>query len=183
MLLFLNSTVNRSQVFQEWKWTLFKKTQTLEYGHNAVSLGVIIWLLVLWFQLQYSLLMIVLYGLKCGRGGRADNWLPFGTFAVNPGWQSSHCYKNLSGTRLEREEYKIRRELAISSPGLAIRFAPCFSIDEWGGCQFLSNGGKRALGMFVMPMANGFLVGYSLSLKHCENPWPPSPPVQQFCHQ
>lgn len=116
------------------------------------------------------MLTIALCGLKCGRGGKADNWLPFGTFAVNPGWQSSHYYKNMLGIRVERDEYEIRRELAISSSGLAIRSTPCFSIDEWGGCQFLINGGKRALGMFVMPVANGFLVDYSLRLRHCENP-------------
>jgi len=30
--------------------------------------------------------------------------------------------------------------------------------------------GKKALGMIVMPVDKGFLVGYSLSLKLCENP-------------
>lgn len=81
-----------------------------------MSLGVIILLIVLWFRLQpelYSLLTIVLCGRKSGRGGRAENWLPFETFAVNPGWQSSCYNKNTFETSVEREEYEISRELAI----------------------------------------------------------------------
>lgn len=53
-----------------------------------MSLGVIILLIVLWFSLQpelYSLLMIVLCELKCGRGGRGDSCLSFEMFTVNLG--------------------------------------------------------------------------------------------------
>ena len=112
-----------------------------------MSLGVIILLIVLWFRLQlelYSLLAIVLCGLKRRRGGRADNWLPFETFAVNPGWQSHSYYKNMLETRVERGEYEIRRQLAISSSGLAIRSTPCFDIAEWGECQFSINSGEKS---------------------------------------
>lgn len=107
-----------------------------------MSLGVIILLIVLRFRLQpelYSLLTVVLCGLKCRRGGRADNWLPFEELAVNPGWQSSCYYKNMLETRVERDEYEIRRELAISLSGLAIRCSPCFAIAEMGERQFSIN--------------------------------------------
>lgn len=44
--------------------------------------------------------------------------------------------------------------------GLLLVFAKA----EWGECQFLTNGGKKALEMIMMPVANGLLVGYSLCL-------------------
>ena len=93
---------------------------------------------------MYALLTIVSCGLKCGRGGRADNWWTFETYAESPGGQCSCCYKNMLETTIERGEYEIKMELAISWSGLAIRTAPCFAIDERGGCQFSINGGKKS---------------------------------------
>lgn len=71
-----------------------------------MSLGVIILLIVLWFRLQpelYSLLMIVLCELKCGRGGRGDSCLSFEMFTVNLGWQNSFYYKNMLETKGKRQ--------------------------------------------------------------------------------
>lgn len=139
-----------------------------------MSLGVIVLLIVFWFRWQpelCSLLKIVLWGLKCGWGGRAGNWLLFEMLAVNPGWQSSCYHKNVLETRAERDEYEARRELAISLSGLAIGSAPCFAIAEWGECQFSTNGREKKLWPWLRrlwPVGSLWII---LSLWNCENPW------------
>lgn len=73
-----------------------------------MSLGAIILLIVLWFRLQpelYSLLAIILFGLKCRRGGTADSWLPFERYTVNPGWQRGAITKKTLEAEGQRDDY------------------------------------------------------------------------------
>lgn len=67
--------------------------------------------------------------------------MPCEMFAVNPGWQSSRYYKNMLETRVGRDEYETRGELAV----LAVGSAPCFAIAEVGECQFSINSGAKTL--------------------------------------
>lgn len=130
-----------------------------------MSLGAIILLIVLWFRLQpelYSLLMIVLFGLKCGRGGRADSWMPFETYTVNPGWKRGTITKN-HWKQKDRDCPCPHRVLPLD---LLLGF-PLVPGEDVNSRPAMEN---KALRKITKPVSNGFFACYCVSQKHCENP-------------